>query len=291
MWYMTGMLDRIDRVQLAVPDRRAAAERWVAILGAEPDEEDRVSVLAARRSRLRIGSGFVEILEPDGAGPIADAVKAHGAHLFAAGASSPDLDALLARIESRGGTPVVEGGQAYFGPDPNLPGLRVVLSPSESRRSVGAVDKLYEVTHLVADAPAAVARCADLFGLDASGFVPIDSQHYGYRGTLTLFDRNRLDRFEVVHPGVATKTMGRFFAKRGASLYMAFAESDSLAAIEERARSRGDGCTAVPPADQRDEHGMQTLFLHPATLGGMMLGISRRNWAWTWSGHPERARP
>ncbi len=287
---MTGMLDRIDRVQMAVPDRKAAAACWIAILGAEPDREDRVTTLAARRTRLRIGQGFVEILEPDGEGAIAEAVRANGAHLFAAGASSPDLDALLARIRSRGGSAVVEDGQAYLGADAGLPGLRVVLAPSERRPPVGAVDLLYEVTYLVADAPEVVARCADVFGLDASHFVPIESPHYGYRGTLTLFDPGRLDRFEIVHPGVATKTMGRFFAKRGASLYMAFAESGSLAAIEDRARSRGAGCTAFPPANQRDAHGMQTLFLHPPALGGMMLGISRRNWAWTWSGSPERAQ-
>lgn len=285
------MLDRIDRVQLAVPDRKAAAAGWTAILGAEPDGEDRVSALAARRTRLRLGDGAVELLEPDGEGAVAQALRACGAHLFAAGASSPDLDALLARLRSRGARFDVEAGQAFVAPVAGLPGLRLVLSRSERRPSVGAVDALYEVTHLVADAAGATSRCAEVFGLDARSFVPIESPHYGYRGTLTLFHPDRLDRFEIVHPHVATQTMGRFFAKRGPSLYMAFAESGELSAIEDRARDGGAGFTGVPAADERDGQGLQTLFLHPPALGGMMLGISRRRWAWTWSGRPERARP
>jgi hypothetical protein len=30
------------------------------------------------------------------------------------------------------------------------------------------------------------------------------------------------------------------------------------------------------------------IWLHPATLGGMMLGLSRPSMAWSWSGSPER---
>jgi hypothetical protein len=81
--------------------------------------------------------------------------------------------------------------------------------------------------------------------------------------------------------------MGRFFDRVGESFYMAFAESDSLVEIESRVRRRGDGFTSEPPADRR-EGGPRTVFLHPASLGGMMLGISRPTEAWRWSGHPER---
>ncbi len=263
----------------------------MAILGGEPAGEDRIAALAARRSRLRVGDGFVEILEPDGEGPLAAAVRARGAHLFAAGASTPDLDAFLAELRARGGSAVVEGRQAFLAAsDSGSPGLRLVVSPSERRPPVGAIDALYEVTNLVADATTAVAGCARRLGLDPKPFVPIESPNYGYRGTLTLFHPDRLDRFEIITPFVAEKTMGRFFAKHGASLYMAFAESADLAGIEDRARARGAGLTAEPPAGRRDARGAHTVFLHPPALGGMMLGISRRTWAWTWSGHPERAR-
>jgi len=285
------MLERIDRIQLAVPDRRAAARGWVALLGAEPAGEDRARALGARRSRYRLGTGWIEILEPDGAGPLADAVAARGAHLFAAGASTRDLDALVARIRARGGAPRVENGQAFLAPeDSGAPGLRVVVSAEPPGPPVGALDALYEVTGLVHDAPAAVASSAGRFGLDAGAFVPIASKPYGYDGTLTLFDPGRLDRFELITPRDPEKTMGRFFARWGECLYMAFAETGELAAIEERARAQEARFTVVPAPEQRDARGAHTLFLHPPALGGVMLGLSRRGWAWTWSGHPERAQ-
>ena len=137
------------------------------------------------------------------------------------------------------------------------------------------------------DAKAVVERCAALFALDAAAFVPIDSPHYGYSGTLTLFDSDRLHRFEVITPNDLTKTMGRFFTRFGNSFYMAFAESDCLGEIEERALERGIGFTPEPPAAARSGPA-NTIFLHAPALGGMMLGLSRPTLAWQWSGHPER---
>jgi len=284
------MLKRIDRLQLAVPDRAAAGAGWVTLLGAERHGEDRVTGLAARRSRYRLGTGWIELLEPDGAGPVADAVKRRGGHLFAAGASTDDLPALEKRLRERGIEPWVEDGQIHLDSDATGGhGLRVVISNDAPLPAVGAVDHLYEVTNLVKDTASALKDCSELFDLDCDAFVPIESAQYGYDGTLTLFDREQLDRFEVITPRVPTNTMGRFFARQGESLYMAFAESGQLADIEERARERGAGFTAVPPLEKRDARGAHTLFLHPPGLGGMMLGLSRPGFAWTWSGHPERA--
>ena len=284
------MLKHIDRVQLAVPDRAAAAAGWEVLLGAEPHAEDRVAGLAARRSTYRLGRGWIELLEPDGAGPVAEAVASRGGHLFSAGASTDDLDALVARLRERGVEPLVEADQIHL--DPTVSGghgLRIVVSRDEDLAPVGAIDGLYEVTNLVRDAKVCVERCVQLFGLDANAFAPIESAHYGYDGTLTLFDPERLDRFEMITPRIPENTMGRFFKRCGESLYMAFAESGELPAIEERARERRAGHTAEPAQDERDPAGATTLFLHPSALGGMMLGISRRKHAWTWSGRPERA--
>jgi hypothetical protein len=282
------MLTRVDRIQLAVPDRRAAAAGWVALLGAEPAGKQRIDCLGARCSRYRLGRGWIELLEPDGAGPVADAVGQRGGHLFAAGAATDDLDGLVAHLRRQGVEPALEDGQAYLDPAATGGiGLRAVLSSDAELEPVGGVDFLYEVTLLVRDAPAAVDRCASLFDLDPRSFVPIESKQYGYSGSLTLFDRDRLGRFEVITPNDAGNTMGRFFARVGEAFYMAFAESGALAAIEERARARGDGFTVVPP-DRREGRAADTIFLHPAALGGMMLGLSRPTLAWQWSGHPER---
>jgi hypothetical protein len=282
------MLTRIDRVVLAVPDADAAAARWMALLDAEPAGDDRVRPLAARRTRLRLGTGWVELFEPDGAGAIADAVAARGPHLYAAGAATPSFHDLLAHIEGKGVTPVRFGSQALVDAGE---GLRVLLSPDEPQPALGLIDHFYESTLLVPDAVATTRRVTALFDLDPAPFVEIASPKYGYHGTLTLFRPGDLHRFEIITPTDTTKTMGRFFAKAGPVLYMCFAETDRLVEIEARAKARGDGHTPVRPAGRDPAKTADEVFLHPASLGGMMLGLSRRTMAWTWSGAPERVSP
>jgi hypothetical protein len=105
-----------------------------------------------------------------------------------------------------------------------------------------------------------------------------------------LFHRDRLDRLEMITPNRPGNTMHRYYQRIGGGLYMAFAESGELAEIERRLQEAGAGHTAVPEPAARDALGAHTVFLHPPALGGMMLGLSRRSYAWTWSGHPERAQ-
>lgn len=269
------MLSRVDGVQLAVPDRDAVAAQWSALVGAEVDGRDRVDALAALRTTLRLGDSHVELLEPDGAGPVADAVGRRGGHLYAGILASPDLDGLVARLRSKGIDPVVEARQAHL-----RPVMPYVVSEAARRKTVGLVDFLYEVTDLRDDARAQGERYADVFGIDASGYVPITSGQYGYTGVLTMFDpsHERLDRLEVITPTDLQKTMGRFFAKQGEALYMCYAESAQTQTIAERASERGAPFTGGPNG----------LFVHPQALGGVMLGVSRRTAAWLWSGHPDR---
>lgn len=282
------MLERIDRIQLAVPNHAEAVRGWVELLGAEASGEDHLACLAARRWTYRIGDGAVEFLEPDGTGAVADAVRRRGGHLFAAGVSTPDFERLHRRLRADGIDAAYECGQLHI--DPSFTGghgLRLVVSRQASQPPVGSIDGFYEVTNLVHDAAAAVTRLAQMFGLDPTAFVPIDSSHYGYDGTLTLFRAGHLDRIEMITPRNPANTMGRFFGRVGESLYMAFAEAHDLGAIAARAQQLGAGHT-VEPATKSGSGEPHTLFLHPPALGGMMLGISRRTVAWRWSGSPER---
>jgi hypothetical protein len=275
------VLTRIDRVQVATTDIEATASQWGRILGAEHDSDDVVAALAARRSKYRVGDGYVEFLAPDGAGAVADALASRNgaAHLFAAGAASGDVDEFVLRFVERGIKVAVEGGQAFLDPEATgNHGLRLVVSPDDDLPSVGAIDYLYEVTNLVRDAGAATAAYADAFGLHPTAFVPIESSQFGYSGNLTLFNAQRLHRFEVITPDDPDKTMGRFFSKFGESLYMCFAECSQLDTVAERCKERGVGYTASPDG----------VFVHPDALGGVMMGLSRPTFAWTWSGHPER---
>ncbi|MBA3654178.1 MAG: hypothetical protein H0W70_08285, partial [Actinobacteria bacterium] len=179
------MLTRIDRIQVATPDIAGTAARWERLLGAEHDGDDVVAALGARRARYRFADGWVEFLAPDGAGPVADALaRRGGAHLFAAGAASGDVDELVLRFVERGHKVAVEGGQAFLDPEATGGhGLRLVVSADAQLPPVGAADFFYEVTNLVRDADGVAAQYADAFGLHPTAFVPIKSSAYGYGGS------------------------------------------------------------------------------------------------------------
>ncbi len=219
------MLTRVDRIQVATSDRRELTDRWIRLLDAELVREDRIKSLAAARSVLRVGTSEVELLEPDGEGSVSEQLSRRPG-LFAAGFAVADLGALRSRLEARGIPYEDEGEQVFAGPAAlGTPGLRVVLSQDQERPARGLLLHLYEVTYLAPDVPAAIGRIAAVFGLDDTQFVPIRSEQYGYAGALTLFHPDHLDRIEAVTPDQPDKTMGRFFAKFGSSLYVCYGDA------------------------------------------------------------------
>jgi catechol 2,3-dioxygenase-like lactoylglutathione lyase family enzyme len=281
------MLTRVDRVQIAVRNREAAARRLAALFDAEPVADDTVAALKARRRTVRAGAALFELLEPAATGPVATMLEHWGEGLFAAGFATHDLDALVSRLERHGVPFTAEGEQLFLGGE-GLGGLRAVITrDAPPAPAAGALlGPLYEVTMLVPDAAAATARYADVFALDATRFCPIQSELYGYRGTLTLFDPPaRLDRIEVVEITDPSRPMGRFYARRGPGLYMCYAEADDIDRL--RARLDAAGARHAPSANGA-EHG---LYIHPSGLLGMLMGVSRTTFAWTWSGRPELVVP
>ena len=286
------MLTKIDRVQLAVADADDAARKWQILLGAEEIQRDKVACLSAKRVTLRAGASDIEILEPDGVGTIESELKRRGrAHLFAAGATSPDPARVAAQAQARGATRVEENGRQYLTIIVEDAPVRFVISHDTRREPVGDLDFLYEVTLLAADQAGVVRQIRDAFGLDDSHFTTITSEHFGYTGVLTLFREGALHRFEVITPLDKQKTMGRYHAREGASFYMAFAESARMAHIEREAKRADAGITVDRPEGRPTSRTADQLWLHPQSLGGMMLGVSRPSMAWRWSGHPERVVP
>ncbi len=313
------MLERVDRIQVAVTDRDATAAAFTRLLGAEAVREDAITPLGARRTVLRLGAAEVELLAADGAGAVADHLRRVGPGLFAGGFASSRIDELRARLVRAELAFTEAEGQLFLPADATGGhGLRCVLSPSHAESGAapraaapppaaapaapspattaapsrdasvprGLVSFLYEVTNLVEDAAAASHHYAALFGLEEARFCPIESAAFGYRGVLTLFDpAERLDRIECITPSDLAKTMGRFMRKRGESLYMCFAEAPDLAAITARLEEHAphDWSAGTPAED--------TLFVHPRALSGLLLGISRETVGWLWSGHPERVQP
>ncbi len=279
------MLTRIDRVVITAHDAAAVANRWIVLLDAHEQRRDRIEALGADRIVIGVGDAEVEILQPNGPGPVARHLAAGGGP-YAAGVATRNIHKLRRRLAEAGIVPTQIGQQFFIDAGRlRIPGLNVVISVDVERPRTGLLTNLYEVTHLTDDAPGSAAAFARLFDLDTRNFVPIRSETFGYDGTLTLFDSSALHRIETIDPFDRTKTMGRYFERFGPTLYMCYGETDRLPELRERLK-------ALAPRDwtgsDADPNG---LFVHPRALGGIMLGVSRTTYAWTWSGRPERVIP
>jgi hypothetical protein len=293
------MLDRVDGVVVAVRDAAAAEQTYARALGCERTGEGRSPELAGHMIEVSAGTSRFVLAEPTGPGRIADHLDRHGEGIFCVRLSSRDA------AEIKG---------------VDVTGLFTVLVPFEERERMGPLSFLYEVTHLVHDWQTAAKHWATEFGLDESRFCPIASERYGYDGTLTLFDppggpggvserserqppggKGRLDRIEVVTP-YGDKAMARYFAKRGEGPYMCYAECDDVPALAARldaagaryagrAEPRGvPGGGASGASGPPDPEGtLEGLFVHPSSLHGVLLGVSRTNLGWRWSGRPDLA--
>jgi hypothetical protein len=279
------MAERIDRIQLVVADRGAAAAAFHRILGAEVAREDSSAYLSARRTVMALGESEIELCEPDGAGRAATALAERGEGLLAAGVAVADPAVLRARLRGLGLTPTAEGEQIFLDGSPGF-GAPFVISPLIERERVGPVSFLYEVTiTLIGDWRAAAAWYTAIFALDPRRFSPIESGRFGYRGTLTLFDPpRRLDRIELSQVVDSKSAMGRWVVRRGDSLYMAYIETHDLPDLI--ARLDGAGARWTPRGQSREAE-RDGLWIHPSALHGLLLGVSRTTLAWHWSGRPE----
>ena len=108
------MLTQVDRLQVAVADRRDAVECYERLFDALKLKEDRVACLGAERTVLRLGSSEVEVLEPDGVGRVADFLGRSGPGLFAAGFATPDPQKLVAHLRGLGRSVEQEAGQLFL---------------------------------------------------------------------------------------------------------------------------------------------------------------------------------
>jgi len=276
------MLDRVDRMLLAVSNRAAAVTTFADVLGAEKVREDKLGApYNAKRSVVQAGDSEFELLEPDGEGLISQHIETWREGIFAAGFSTSDLLEIARRLDDAKLQFTYQGSQLWIEPDQTR-GMRTVIQLSENRDRVGLIKGLYEVTNVVSDHEAAASFYTDIFGLDQSRFAPIKSDVYGYIGTLTLFDPPaKLDRIEITQITEPARAMGRFHARRGDSVYMCYAEANDLSGIRERLEA--NDARYEPFGDDMG------LFVHPSALAGMLMGISLTNVGWRWSGRPELA--
>jgi hypothetical protein len=279
------MLDRCDRVQIAVHDAGKAAERYGRLLGSAVVRHDHSRHLAARRTILAVGESEFELCQPDGSGATQDFLARRGEGLMTAGYCTADLDAMARRWDGLGVGYERDGDQLYIGPDVTF-GLPMVISQNTYRPRVGPVSFLYETTNTLASDWRRVATAyAGLFGLEPARFSEIGSERFGYVGTLTLFDPpNRLDRIELSQATDHVHAMGRFVSKHGDSLYMCYVETHDWPALRARLLEAGARYTPRGTDPTTDPDGG---WVHPRELHGLLLGISRTGLAWEWSGREE----
>jgi catechol 2,3-dioxygenase-like lactoylglutathione lyase family enzyme len=279
------MLEQLEGVVLAVRDAEAATKTFEQIFGARFDGSTDSDVWNARIAILRCGTDLLRLAEPRGPGAVQEHIDKWGEGLFAAVFSSKQQDAIAKRLDDKTISNVAEGGLIYVDPSRTF-GLRTVISQHEDRDQVGIVSFLYEVTHLVHDWKAASEFWTDAFGLEGMRFSPIKSDHYGYEGVLTLFDPPRLlDRIEVVHPYDTEKAMGKFFVRRGEGPYMFYTECHDTPELARRLDEAGARYAGNPSKDPRT-----SIFIHPSATHGVLIGVSPKDQAWTWSGRPELAQ-
>jgi catechol 2,3-dioxygenase-like lactoylglutathione lyase family enzyme len=279
------MLKRVDRMLLAVRDREAAADTFGALLGAERVRERKSPALGALATVVQAGTSEFELLEPDGEGIASSHLERWGEGIVGVGFSSDRLSELGARLNDQGVVHSEDDGRLFIAAD-QTPGMNIVLSEFEERTPVGAITWLYEVTNVVDDHERAAEFYTRTFGLDPSRFSPIASERYGYTGQLTLFDPPaRLDRIELSQITEPSLAMGRFHSRRGQSIYMGYVETENVSEVQRRLEDRG-----ARYAGRSDDPNPEGLFIHPTALHGMLMGVSRTNLAWSWSGHPELAK-
>lgn len=277
------MLSRVDRVQLVVADREAAVQTWQELFGARKVGEDGSRFLNAHRATVQAGTSEFEFLQPAGPGPVQDFANRWGEGLYGVGFSTPDIHRMARHLSSQRVRHSEEKDRVYLDLS-ETHGMPTVIVQEQEREPAGHIRHLYEVTNPVADWQETAALYTRILGLDPSRYCPIQSKLYGYDGTLTLFSPPaRLDRIEITQT-FGGGAMDRFFHRRGPSLYMCYIETDDVPGLAARLRKRNTRFT-----DSEDRPPETGLFIHPSGLHGMLMGVSRTDYAWVWSGRPELA--
>lgn len=275
------MLKALGGVILAVRDSNEAAETFGSLFGATATGTQHSNALGADIAFVAVGTDLIGLAQPAGEGAVEQQLDQSGEGLLAAVFSTEDLAGVAQRLTEMGVGFVADNDVLHVDPSRTF-GLRLIIAPHLAREQVGAISFLYEVTHLVNDWKAAADFFTGAFALDPERFSPIRSEFYGYEGTLTLLDPPKLlDRIEVVTPYDTEKAMGRFFVKRGEGPYMFYTECADVPALGKRLDAAGARYAGDPDIEG------QSLFVHPSSTHGVLIGVSATNVAWRWSGRPE----
>jgi catechol 2,3-dioxygenase-like lactoylglutathione lyase family enzyme len=262
------MLERTDRLALAVPDAEAATSTFRDLFDCEIAGDESDPAAGARRVTLTFGRDVLELFEPRGSGPVADFLSAGRRGIFAGGFALKDPAKLAARL-ARQGIPVhAQDRDRYVVFPADLMGTGVILAPCEERPRIGLADKIWQITYAVPDLEEAIAAYGARLGIGELFTNRYTHRGFGYEGAIAWFDaraQGRLDSLEYLEPSDPDKAVARFVQRQGAGIYMASIEVSDPAALEARVRAAGpgwDGATGFGG------------FIHPRRLHGLLLGVT-----------------
>jgi catechol 2,3-dioxygenase-like lactoylglutathione lyase family enzyme len=103
------VLTHIDHLILASDDLEAAQRQCIALLGRSPSWSGSHPAFGTRNVIFRLANTYIELLAPDGEGPVADVLAGYlaesGPGLYALALGTADADAAVARMRERGLSP------------------------------------------------------------------------------------------------------------------------------------------------------------------------------------------
>ena len=143
------MLTHIDHLIVVTDDLEAAQRQCIALLGRSPSWAGGHPAFGTRNVIFRLANTYIELLAPDGEGPVADALAVylaeHGPGLYALALGTEDADAAVVRMRERGLSPTepVEG-LAHDDQSGAFRRFRNVWLPEKDTRGV----RLFVIEHL-----------------------------------------------------------------------------------------------------------------------------------------------
>lgn len=143
------MLTDIDHLILATDDLVSAERQCMALLGRSPSWAGAHPAFGTRNVIFRLANTYIELLAPDGDGPVADRLRADlaesGPGLYGLALGTPDADAAVAQMRERGLSPSDPAeGLAHDDASGAFRRFRNVWLPEKDTRGI----RLFAIEHL-----------------------------------------------------------------------------------------------------------------------------------------------
>ena len=111
------MLNRVQRVVIAVSDLEAAEVLYGGTFGLKGTPVEDFPELGARRLRFDVGNAFIDIAQPvTDSGPLFQFIKDRGEGLYLMVVQVEDLNGTVAALIARGADIVRHGGRTFISP-------------------------------------------------------------------------------------------------------------------------------------------------------------------------------